>query len=100
MAKLILYGLFTLFSVSVSVVAQDDDMRSRLVHYERTEVKPEPKTFLEVAAPQRVAWERLVEQCTPIEITQPLSESWLLLAEQYFSKEPVWPYSKMYYYDA
>ncbi|MYD46706.1 MAG: hypothetical protein F4W92_10165 [Gammaproteobacteria bacterium] len=100
MTKLLLYGLLACLVASVSGTDWNRDVRSMLVHYERFEVRPETETFLEVSDEQNASWEELIEQCTPIDTREPLSESCMLLAEQYFSKEPVWPYSQMYYYDA
>lgn len=98
MVNVTLYAMLVSFVVSGTVSGQSVDYRSRVL--QRFDIRPETETFLEVSDAQRSAWDRLVKQCTPIDSRKPLSESCLDLAEQYFSKEPVWPYDMMYYYDA
>ncbi|MCY3541670.1 MAG: hypothetical protein OXH31_07160 [Gammaproteobacteria bacterium] len=99
MTKRTFIGLLAYTVFSVSVIAQSTDFKPMLVHYERFEVRPEQEPFLKISDIQVEAWNRLVEQCTPIDTRDSLSESCLLFAEQYFSNEPVWVYHRMYYYD-
>lgn len=79
-------------------ITESQELRLRFVHYERFEVTPEPEPFLEVSHEQVEAWEHLIDQCTPIDTRKSLSETCISLAEEYFSKEPVWVYAEMYYY--
>lgn len=83
----------------MAVIAQQGDYAARKVHYERFDVPPEPKPFLEVSDEHRENWERLVEHCTPVDTQTPLTENCRSLAEKYFFDEPVWAYGNMYYYD-
>ena len=99
MLKTISIGLLAFVFPSVYLTAQNDDVRPRLIHYERYPVSHEREPFLEVTDTQLKAWNRIVEQCTPINTRSSLSEACLLLAEEFFSREPVWAYGEMFYYD-
>ena len=70
------------------------------IHYDRSAVwvPPESEAF-PVTAAQRAAWDRVVEDCLPLNTRTALSARCMTALGEYFPNEPVWSYSSVYAYD-
>ena len=60
---------------------------------------PESEAFLPVSAAQRTAWERVIEDCFPVNTRTALSSRCMASLGEYFPNEPVWTYNDVFVYD-
>ena len=60
---------------------------------------PEREPFLPVTDEHRAAWNRVIEDCFPLNSRTSLSDSCTDSLEEYFANEPVWSYNHMLIYD-
>lgn len=60
---------------------------------------PEREPFLPVSDEHRAAWNRVVEDCFPVNTRTSLSDSCMDSLGKYFANEPVWSYNHLLIYD-
>ena len=60
---------------------------------------PESKAFFPVTAAQRAAWERVVDDCFPMNTRTALSVRCMTSLGEYFLNEPVWTYNDVFVYN-
>ena len=61
-------------------------------------VPPELVRYFQESEEQRVAWERALEFCTPIDTRRVPDDSCMSALDEYLIEQPVWEFSVMYYY--
>ena len=73
-----------------------------LAHYGNNAVvlPPESEAFLPVTDAQRAAWERVIEDCLPVDTRSALSARCMTSLGEYFPNEPVWSYNYLFVYDS
>ena len=59
---------------------------------------PEPVTFQGDQKRQHAAWQRVLKQCDPVGTKSALTTECMAALTEYFDDEPVWKYSRLYYY--
>ena len=60
---------------------------------------PESEPFLPVTDEHRAAWDRVIEDCLPLDTRTTLSARCMTSLGEYFPNEPVWSYNYMFVYD-
>lgn len=68
--------------------------------YKTNPPKYESQWIPEDSDVQRTAWEKVLEQCTPVEAGKVIGDSCYAALTTYFSTQPVWAYSKLRYFDS
>ena len=89
-ASLIVFGLVLVQHTHSHVAGEDDD---------GFWTSPEREPFLPVTEDHRVAWDRVLEDCFPLNTRDSLSDQCMTSLGEYFANEPVWSYSVQYLYD-
>ena len=64
------------------------------------ELPPGSDSFLPVTDAHRAAWERVIEDCLPVDTRSALSARCMTSLGDYFSNEPVWSYNYVFVYDS
>ncbi|MCY3627141.1 MAG: hypothetical protein OXG88_05820 [Gammaproteobacteria bacterium] len=89
-ASVIVFGLVLVQHTHSHVAGQDHDGFWS---------SPERETFLPVTEDHRAAWDRVLEDCFPLNTRDSLSDQCITSLGEYFANEPVWSYAVQYLYD-
>ena len=68
-------------------------------HYDVQPPDGFPEPFLPVTEDHRAAWDRVLEDCFPLNTRDSLSAQCMTSLGEYFANEPVWSYALPYRYD-
>ena len=61
-------------------------------------IPPEPVTYQIDQKHQHDTWKRTLKQCAPVSTKSALSTECVAALSEYFQEEPIWKYSRLYYY--